>query len=275
LDPDPEIGAEEITGEELAKAKSDLSTNPPQRFDLARRTRIYQTRFQFVEMELHGCHVDRQTISLPMELFNLKGKRELAARLQSRFRLVDGSTFTVEVDDIEWGKITLKSLQDEAKEIRSSFLKSLGARLGNVMLKQNRSEFERRIGQLNKKLALFKKECAEALRDQFETSRSSLVGTFVSSVMSDPPDDLRHQVPRGKPDEAAAKLYLEKILNRVMPSPETFLKDMRLDTTFKDVTIEMLRDDEFQAQIREKFPFMDWDDLFIEEDAIKAGAGEA
>lgn len=45
----PEIGGEIITGEDIVKIDASLKENPPQKFDAARKVRVYQGYFQFLE----------------------------------------------------------------------------------------------------------------------------------------------------------------------------------------------------------------------------------
>ena len=49
-----EIGRAPLTPDKVAETVKLLQENPPAPFDLARKTRVFSTRFQFVEFELRG-----------------------------------------------------------------------------------------------------------------------------------------------------------------------------------------------------------------------------
>jgi hypothetical protein len=55
-----------------------------------------------------------------------------------------------------------------------------------------------------------------------------------------------------------ARKYLEIELDKIMPNPESVVGEITLEQMFKDVTYEMLKDDEFQRKVREAYPLLDW-----------------
>jgi hypothetical protein len=65
-----------------------------------------------------------------------------------------------------------------------------------------------------------------------------------------------------------AKQYLLDILSKVAPSGQYIMEQTRLHCTYKDVTIEMLKDKEFQKVITKEFPYEAWVKPFSEFNAV-------
>jgi len=67
----------------------DLNTNPPVRFDLARKVRVFNARFEFVEFELHGLVRSRKRVSIASDLMGLAKDPKAQKLLRSSFLLID------------------------------------------------------------------------------------------------------------------------------------------------------------------------------------------
>jgi hypothetical protein len=65
-----EIGRSPLMPEQVAKTVEVLQQNPPAPFDLARKTRVFSTNFQFVEFELRGAAWTNREIKLSSLLLN-------------------------------------------------------------------------------------------------------------------------------------------------------------------------------------------------------------
>jgi len=71
------------------------------------------------------------------------------------------------------------------------------------------------------------------------------------------------------PDNADICAWLNAELQRVFPTPEDLLKDMRLEVQFRDVTYETLIEPGFIDSIRKAYPHVDWEKPFAEFNAAK------
>ncbi|MFH1737956.1 MAG: hypothetical protein ABIH23_03025 [bacterium] len=254
----PEIGQEPVNKQDLARSVRDLRERPPQKFDLARCVRVYQSYVQFVDMSLTGCDINRHTVSIPPKLLRLQGAEEVQDRLRTSFNLIQ-----------EQSEISPKELQKHERELRKAYLRSLGERVGVVILRSKKEEFVRKVELLRKELAEFAEKVKKDLQSELDKSKEMLVNTFLPLVMENPPVDLAGQIATEKPDEKTARQYLEQEFSEMMPFASEFISEMKLDCNFKDVTYEMLTDDDFQKALKEKFKFVDWPKPFEEEDAIK------
>ena len=83
---DAEIGRVPLTPQDLKETLSDLKRNPPAPFDLARRTRVFSSRFQFVEFEIRGAQWTERKINLSSVLVNADLPEALRDLLDTQIR---------------------------------------------------------------------------------------------------------------------------------------------------------------------------------------------
>lgn len=62
----------------------------------------------------------------------------------------------------------------------------------------------------------------------------------------------------------AAKKWLNGELDKVFPSAETLIQQMKLDEHYKDVTFETLNRKDFLESVKDAFPNVDWDKAYSE-----------
>ncbi len=254
----PEIGNTNITTKELEKVKNELVICPPQKFDLARRLRVYHSYVQFVELKLIGCNIERHTITIPPKLLNLTKKQEDQERLKATYRLLG-----------EKSKISGKVIDEKVNNTRKKYVRSLGPRFGSVILRQKKDEFLNEVNAARKELEKFRKQAEKKLRDEFDKCKKELIKILMPGVVKNPPDDLIGSIITSKPTIAQANQYLESVLETVIPSAETFIKDMQLQCDFKDITYEMLKDYEFLESLKKAYPLINWPKPFEEFEVVK------
>ncbi len=62
----------------------------------------------------------------------------------------------------------------------------------------------------------------------------------------------------------AAERWLTGQLDRVFPSAESLIQEMKLEERYKDVTFETLNRDDFLESVKDAFPNVDWDKAYGE-----------
>ena len=60
-----------LTDTDVQKTSEDLKANPPMKFDVARKARVFNARIDFVEFELRGVLISRMTVKIPPYLMQL------------------------------------------------------------------------------------------------------------------------------------------------------------------------------------------------------------
>ena len=242
-----------ITPKELAEVSTNLKEVPPVRFDLARQVRVFEPYLQYVELKLTGAAIQRHRLAIPASIQKLGGSEELENRLRTTFDLIErGST------------LSSKPLEDALNEIRKNFTPSLGKDHGRVVLKAAKPRLVERLAEFRAKLDAHQKTVAADLQKHLDASREQIVAYYQPRVIEARPDALLGQSLSGEISEDAAKKWINGELDRVFPSAESLIHEMKLDERYKDVTFETLNRDDFLQSVKDAFPTVDWDKAYEE-----------
>lgn len=258
--PAAEIGKEALHLDEVKRVSQAIKQNPPQAFDLQRQVRVYQAHLQFVEIELEGGRIEQRTVRLPTEFKEalFAKDKDIEKRLNANYKLLDART-SQEFDE----------LREQVKKLRETYAPSLGARLGRVLLLARKKEFSEKIKELQEQLEAYTKQSLLSIQDTIEASLESLALNLAPVVAESPPEVLKARCTKVTPE--IAKEYLLDALYKAAPSAKTLLANTKLNVTYKDVTIEMLEDKEFQRKVTAEFRYEDWAKPFVDYAAAKSG----
>ena len=105
---------------------------------------------------------------------------------------------------------------------------------------------------------------SQAQSGHLDESRTQIVAYYQARVIESPPDSLLGQSLNGEISEESAKRWLNGELDRVFPSAESLIHEMKLDERYKDVTFETLNREDFLESVKEAFPNVDWDKAYTE-----------
>jgi hypothetical protein len=242
-----------ITPKKLAEVSTNLKEVPPVRFDLARQVRVFEPYLQYVELKLTGAAIQRHRLAIPASIQKLGGSEELENRLRTTFDLIErGST------------LSSKPLEDALNEIRKNFTPSLGKDHGRVVLKAAKPHLVERLAEFRAKLDAYQKTVAADLQKHLDASREQIVAYYQPRVIEARPDALLGQSLTGEISEESAKRWINGELDRVFPSAESLIHEMKLDERYKDVTFETLNRDDFLKSVKEAFPTVDWEKAYKE-----------
>lgn len=84
--PQAEIGRTPLEDHEIKSTIEELRQNPPAPFDLAQKTRVFSTRFQFVEFEIKGAEWIERRVKLSSLLLNADLPEALQDILETQVR---------------------------------------------------------------------------------------------------------------------------------------------------------------------------------------------
>jgi hypothetical protein len=242
-----------ITVAKLAEVKTSLKEVPPVRFDLARQVRVFEPYLQYVELSLSGAAIQRFRMEIPPNIQKLGGSKDLENRLRTTFELIEKGS-----------KLSSKPLEDALNEIRKNFTPSLGKDHGRVVLKAAKPHLVERLTEFRTKLEAHQKAVEADLQKHLDTSREQIVAYYQARVIEAKPDALLGQSLNGEISEVAAKKWLNGELDKVFPSAETLIQEMKLDERYKDVTFETLNRKDFLESVKDAFPNVDWDKAYSE-----------
>lgn len=242
-----------ITPAKLAEVTTSLKEVPPVRFDLARQVRVFEPYLQYVELSLTGAAIQRHRLAIPPNIQKLGGSKDLESRLRTTFELIEKGS-----------KLSSKPLEDALNEIRKNFTPSLGKDHGRVVLKAAKAYLVERLTEFRAKLDAHQKTVAADLQKHLDTSREQIVAYYQARVIEAKPDALLGQSLNGEISEASAKKWLNGELDRVYPSADDLIQEMKLDERYKDVTFETLNRKDFLESVKDAFPNVDWDKAYSE-----------
>ncbi len=248
-----DVGSDQITTARFSEVRSSLDEAPPVRFDLARQVRVFEPYLQYVELSLTGAAIQRHRLAIPPNVQKLGGSKDLENRLHTTFELIEKGS-----------KLSSKPLEDALNEIRKNFTPSLGKDHGRVVLKSAKPHFVARLTSFRAKLANHQKAVAAGLQQHLDESRKQIVDYYLPRVVETPPDALLGRSLKGKPSENDAREWLNDELDRVFPSAESLIQEMRLEDRFKEVTFETLNRADFLESVKAAFPKVDWDKAYAE-----------
>lgn len=253
-----------ITEAKLAEVKTSLKEVPPVRFDLARQVRVFEPYLQYVELSLSGAAIQRHRMAIPLSIQKLGGSKDLESRLRTTFELIEKGS-----------KLSSKPLEDALNEIRKNFTPSLGKDHGRVVLKAAKPHLVERLTEFRTKLEAHQKAVEADLQKHLDTSREQIVAYYQARVIEAKPDALLGQSLNGEISEVAAKKWLNGELDKVFPSAESLIQEMKLDERYKDVTFETLNRNDFLESVKDAFPNVDWDKAYSEFKAAGQSESEA
>ena len=242
-----------ITAAKLAEVKTSLKEVPPVRFDLARQVRVFEPYLQYVELSLSGAAIQRHRMAIPLSIQKLGGSKDLETRLRTTFELIEKGS-----------KLSSKPLEDALNEIRKNFTPSLGKDHGRVVLKAAKPHLVARLTEFRTRLEAHQKAVAAGLQTHLDESRKQVVAYYQARVIEAKPDALLGQSVNGEISEVHARRWLNGELDRVFPSAETLIQEMKLDERYKDVTFETLNRADFLESVNDAFPNVDWGKAYTE-----------
>jgi len=251
----PEVVTEEIKSDFIEHVTSKLKQAPPVKFDVVRQVRVFEPFLQYVDMSLSGAAIQRHKLKIPRELQELGGGNDLEGRLKTTFDLI-----------AKGSNVSSKKLDDKLKSIRDNLTRSLGKTHGRVVLKAAKPLLEKRIAELRKMIDEHQENISSDLSTHLDDSRNAIINYYLPIVVENPPDELLGQSLSGKTSEDEARGWINRQLDRVFPSPESLLDEIKFDVRYKDITFETLNQDDFLESVKAAFKDsnIDWDKAYKE-----------
>lgn len=249
------IGEDKATKAEIQAVSLDLKQNPPQKFDVARTMRVFNSLIEFVEFELTGTLLERHKASLPAELMGLADDKATRDLIGAQFRLIDKDS-----------KISGATLQESKQAIMDEFLTTL-PRFGQVILRAKKKEFETRIAEFEKEVAAFAKQVQNDLESEMKANRDRIIEVLLPSVRRAVPAHWKKQI-SGEVTDAKLRTLLDRALAKAFGGAEKHIKAMKVRVVFKGVTFESLTDPDFVEVAKDRLPALE--ELHREFTAVQA-----
>lgn len=241
---DQNIGLEKTPSEKIQKVADDLRTNPPVKFDIAQKVRVFNAFFEFAEFELHGCFISRKTIPIRSDLIGLTKDKKAQEKLRSTFRLID-----------EESKLSDKQIIELKNQIAKNHLINIKG-YGAVVLRTNKAAFEHEVKKLQDKVKEFQKSVESDLGNEIRTNKQSLLDALLPSVQANIPERWTKFI-GASPSKDQVKKMLDDDLKSAFGSAKSIVNEMKVSLIFKGVTYELLNNENFLKEATEAIPSLE------------------
>lgn len=251
-----EIGTRAVTPELVEEVTTALTNNPPIPVDLARITRVFSTKLQFVELKVTRAKLSQQQITISSSLLNADASEHLRGLLDSKLkafselkdREVPVPLFVRGEQAFDRDQKPLKEpiseagLNRERHAIEVDYLYDV-AGFGRVMERARRVEFEKRIEAYKVRLLAHS-----------EGMRKTLAGE-ANTIIEDAVKLIEDRMKRSGAAKQLQKGDLEMIaegLRQNLGRAES--ESPKVNLVFKEVTYEQTQDSAFKAKLDKALP---------------------
>ena len=243
------VGQDRIQPGQLEKVVKELEDNPSAPFDLARRVRVFSTKFQYVEAELQGVEWTQRRIQVSSLLLNSDLPDSLQDILETQVRPYrTKGRVAIDVPHIVKGQIahnhlgqpilvptTQRDIEGTWKNIRDRYLFRVPG-FGTLVRKRELASFRKEIETFERVLH----DWVTAFRRQAKQDETQLVSDIVLSIRARIDQSRRRKELDGLDLTAEVRRGLQKM--RVIQP--------RVRIVVKEVSWESSRDSEFTTALR-------------------------
>ncbi len=233
-----ELAPRLLTETAVQNVTSDLEKSPAQPFDLARQVRVLSTKFQFVEFSLQRAALSRKRVPVPPDLLGLASDAGAEELLRASFQLV-----------AKGDEISGETLIKRRDAIDADFLVTI-ANYGKIIQQSNREDFDKAVGELREEVKSFQKSAKEKLDAAINKNCAEVIARLLPAVKLKIPTRWRATL-GANPSDDLVRRRLEQELKSAYRNADAYLGKIEIRLIYKDITVEMLRDEDF-AKAAEK-----------------------
>lgn len=245
------VGLDPVQPQAVDAVARDLAQSPPVKFNLARRVRVFTSRFQFVELEMTGCYISRRKVPIPSRLVGLS--KSVQSQFHAHFDLVNSGSLAVKVTDGQKESVLSEEvLRAKRQQIIRDFLIPLSG-YGSVVLRANKDQLIAAVNTLKENVGKFQDGIKADLQKHIDANAASLVDALLPAVKQNPPESYTKYHGPVLSDEHLRTLLTEDIKDAFGQAAD-LVKDMSVSLVFKDLAYESLVDEKFLEIARKAIP---------------------
>ena len=262
---DEHVGERHIRPDELKEVVKELKENPPAPFDLARKVRVFSTKFQYVEAELQGAEWTGRRIKLSSLLLNSDLPDSLQDILETQVRPYrTKGDVAIDVPCIVRGQIaynehrakirvpmTQRDMEGSWKDIRDRYLFRVQG-FGTLVRKRELAAFRAEVEAFECVL----QDWVAQLRQHVNQDEDELVSDIVNLIQG--------RIAQSGRKENFDDSYLDREVRSGLEGMRVI--EPRVRIVVKDVSWESSRDQEFTTALQEALPaeeLQGWFDEFV------------
>lgn len=193
-----EIGKEQVSIHEIEFAKKDLLERPPEQFDITRKINVYHAHVQFVEIHLDGCEIERHKVKIPPKFSNLSWGKELNDRIETNLSIINDTAI-----------LSTNSIRKRFERLKKEFLRSVGGIHGNVILKKNKTQFEKGIRDIEAQIKQFQEKQIDNVNQEFKKTKKLILQQLLPAFVKKPPEDMKFSFIFDASNKQDIEKYLE------------------------------------------------------------------
>jgi hypothetical protein len=259
-----EIGREAAKPAQVEATLQNLVEVPPKRFDVARVERVFNTKIQYVELEVTGYRLSTKKVAIPNYLL-VGDDQELGRRIKNTFTLLEGSdVLKVSIPDSDSTCLEPEldannnpimvnydetQLEFERKKIYDDFLICVNG-YGWVIMRSRRDAFDTRIDWFKSRVKAYSLEIRKKLNQAMSQSVKELAKTLLPRVREKIPERYLKYVSTTTVRDDDLLAMIEQDLSDAFGTSEQFFSP-EVSVIFKDVTYESIRDEKFRSALSE------------------------
>lgn len=247
------IGLDGVESATIKRVEADLKSNPPVKFDLARKVRVFTAKFQFVELEMTGIYISRKKVPIPSGLVGLAGDHDVQSQFHAHFNLVKQAKLEVRVDDDN--VLTEKTLHDARQQIIRDFLIPLKG-YGMAVLRGNKDQLSVAVNQLRVQVNAFQCGVKQELQKCMDSNITALVNGLLPAVKQKPPNQYTKLYGPEIADDRL-RIMLTEDIRKAFGEADSLVEEMKVSLVFKDLTYESLSDPGFLEVAHKAIPGID------------------
>ena len=258
-----EVGRSPATPTAVEASLASLKEVPPKKFSVARIERVYESKIQFVELELTGYRLSAKRVNIPNDLL-VGEEKAFKERLKNSFLLLQGEqTIKVHIPVFdaqtaetkpaenggqapteEWSEATL---EEQRKALYDEFLINV-PRFGHVIMRRNRPDFDKRLKLLEAQIKAFNTAIQKELAGKLTDAVKALAQTLLPRIRDRLPQRYKRVLPvSAAPDDLLLSILEQDLATSFGSSAEVFKPELRW--VFKDVTYESISDPQFREAL--------------------------
>lgn len=251
-----EIGRKAITLDEVKETAVALKKNPPIPVDLARVTRVFSTKLQFVEFKVTRAKLSKMRLTVPGELLNADAKGDLEGLIESKLRAFgDLRDAEIEVPAFVNGEpamvnnrqamviVSESSLERERHNIEKRFIYDITG-FGRLIEKDRKDDFQLLLDAYKAQLLAHSKGVRALLDKQAEQIVDDAVDLIVA----------RHESGRAQGKQSASINY-DALRAELLAGLERAKGEVpTVSLVFKDVTYEQTQNADFRTRLDKALP---------------------
>jgi len=249
-----EVAVSVISDQDIAETKERIEKNPPVPVDLARATKVFNSKLQFIEVEMKNVILSRRQLKIPAELLNADVNEELSQLLDTKIKaLADLRTIEISVPEFsDDGSPSFNqdgnqkkcmeseaSLERKRKILEKRYIYNL-PKYGGIIEKDNVVDFKVIIDAYEVQLQKY----AEGIKKHITQEANKLVAQVIELIN-------QRNLQSANPWTLNFDSLRQEILDNI-----NSMKDEKPSVHFvlKDVTFQQTKDPEFFKLIKKHVP---------------------